>query len=102
MCIRDRGLTEQTAQKAQEAAVLGKKLERYQKQQVAIQKVDAIEALSLIHISPKMLPSLLQSSAFSEIIVALLLSYISDFYIYFSFSCVKPISTFQNKRFFIQ
>ena len=38
------GLTEQTAQKAQEAAVLGKKLERYQKQQVAIQKVDAIEA----------------------------------------------------------
>ncbi|CAH0539536.1 hypothetical protein, partial [Oscillospiraceae bacterium] len=34
--------------------------------------------------------------------VALLLSYISDFYIYFSFSCVKPISTFQNKRFFIQ
>ena len=31
---------------------------------------------------------------FSEIIVALLLSYISDFCIYFSFSCVKPISTF--------
>ena len=40
-----------------------------------------------------MLPSLLQSTVFSEIIVALLLSYISDFYIYFSFSCVKPIST---------
>ena len=38
------GLTEQTAQKAQEAAVLGKKIERYQKQEVAIQKVDAIEA----------------------------------------------------------
>lgn len=38
------GLTEQTAQKAQEAATLGKKIERYQKQQVAIQKVDAIEA----------------------------------------------------------
>lgn len=37
------GLTEQTAQKAQEAAVLGKKIERYQKQEVAIQKVDAIE-----------------------------------------------------------
>ena len=31
---------------------------------------------------------------FSEIIVARLLSYISDFCIYFSFSCVKPISTF--------
>ena len=30
----------------------------------------------------------------SEIIVALLLPYISDFCIYFSFSCVKPISTF--------
>ena len=38
------GLTEQTAQKAQEVAALGKKIERYQKQQVAIQKVDAIEA----------------------------------------------------------
>ena len=38
------GLTEQTAQKAQEATVLGKKIERYQKQEVAIQKVDAIEA----------------------------------------------------------
>ena len=38
------GLTEQTAQKAQEAAVLGKKIERYQKQEVAIQKVGAIEA----------------------------------------------------------
>ena len=38
------GLTEQNAQKAQEAAALGKKIERYQKQQVAIQKVDAIEA----------------------------------------------------------
>ena len=38
------GLTEQTAQKAQEAAALGKKIERYQKQQVAIQKVDTIEA----------------------------------------------------------
>ena len=38
------GLTEQTAQKAQEAAALEKKIERYQKQQVAIQKVDTIEA----------------------------------------------------------
>lgn len=38
------GLTEQTAAKAQEAAALGKKIERYQKQQVAIQKVDEIEA----------------------------------------------------------
>ena len=36
------------------------------------------------------------TSAFSEVIVALLLSYISDFCIYFSFSCVKPISTFYN------
>ena len=43
-----------------------------------------------------MLPSLLQSSAFSEIIVALLLSYISDFCIYFLFSCVKLICIFRN------
>lgn len=41
------GLTEQTAAQAQEAAALGKKIERYQKQQVAIQKVDEIEAKSV-------------------------------------------------------
>ena len=40
----EEGLTEQTAAKAQEVAALGKKIERYQKQQVAIQKVDEIEA----------------------------------------------------------
>lgn len=33
------GLTERTAAKTQEAAALGKKIERYQKQQVAIQKI---------------------------------------------------------------
>ena len=36
--------------------------------------------------------------AFSEIIVAFLISHISDFYIYFSFSCLKPISTLCNIR----
>ena len=48
-------LTEQTAQKVQEAATLDKKIEKVQKQQLAVQNVEKIEAKAVPFSSKVML-----------------------------------------------
>ena len=60
------GLTEQTAQKAQEAASLEKKIEKIQKQKVDMDAVDKIEA------KPKMLSSkvTLECSEYENLVIA--------------------------------
>lgn len=60
------GLTEQTAQKAQEAASLEKKIEKIQKQKVDMDAVDKIEA------KPKMLSSkvTLERSEYENLVIA--------------------------------
>lgn len=51
-CEQERlvGLTEQTQQKAQEVVSLEKEMQKIQKQQTAVQKIDQIEAKSVAFI----------------------------------------------------